>query len=785
MTPRRSRFSAAAPWIFFGVLLTLVFGPGLLAGRILGGHHDRVDQMIPFYTAYARAFKAGEVPQWNPYIFCGKTAMGSGMFVFFYPLYWAAFAAPEGAIGHVTTLVLVVHVAVAMAGSYKLFERLARRAGGPSATPSDASAFWGVVAAVSYLFSSSLVLQMVTELNFATFAYLPVLLWLVVRDADAGDAGARGLRRHVPRLPTLVAQATVCGLLLLSGNVQLILYAVGILLGWACFLAVGWDGRRPTLNLRPPLTAGLALTWGIGLAAARWVTFLRTQGAEGGTPATYLHFLVQSPVRWVDLARFLAPEIFGTGLYVDFFGTINHFESFAGYAGVLGVALVAASLIFGWRRAAFWNVLFLVVVLTCVGTPLTYLHYVATGRALLHFTRVAWFLPLPVAAIVAVMGPAFFQAGGRRPWLVVGAVLVLGGAYLVAVRSLALPPRAQANGAESIAQFVFVALALLGCLRLAKGFGPESPHFRAAVLVVVLLDLLVTATTEANVAHPFMAKPQVLDYPDIDRTAVALAEAQGPSLYRVVRLPDVHDPRSYDALTINDRWIRLGGMSSAGYDNSAPRRIAQLFTYPRTTDRLGERVLVPHSERVARIASTSHLVMGEELHPIQDPLPRAAFFAQYRVVPDAEALSTLTAQGYDPHRELLVSDETPVPAPAEGRGRATAARITGGGSNAVELQVDAPSAGLVLLNDTFQDGWRVEVDGQPARPLRVNYAFRAVAVSAGLHHVRWTFEQPGLAGGLRTSALAWSLLVATALALGAWALRKPRGSSAVPTPSLT
>ena len=54
---------------------------------------------------------------------------------------------------------------------------------------------------------------------------------------------------------------------------------------------------------------------------------------------------------------------------------------------------------------------------------------------------------------------------------------------------------------------------------------------------------------------------------------------------------------------------------------------------------------------------------------------------------------------------------------------------------------------LLVLNDVWDPGWRVSVDGSKAESLMVDGAFRAVAVPAGDHEVRWQYETPGLKTG--------------------------------------
>jgi hypothetical protein len=57
----------------------------------------------------------------------------------------------------------------------------------------------------------------------------------------------------------------------------------------------------------------------------------------------------------------------------------------------------------------------------------------------------------------------------------------------------------------------------------------------------------------------------------------------------------------------------------------------------------------------------------------------------------------------------------------------------------IRATVDAPRAGLVVLNEIEFPGWTIEVDGEPAAELRANYLLRAVWVSAGHHQLVWRF----------------------------------------------
>jgi Bacterial membrane protein YfhO len=60
--------------------------------------------------------------------------------------------------------------------------------------------------------------------------------------------------------------------------------------------------------------------------------------------------------------------------------------------------------------------------------------------------------------------------------------------------------------------------------------------------------------------------------------------------------------------------------------------------------------------------------------------------------------------------------------------------------NAVEIDVDAPRAGIVVLHDLFYPGWEARVDGHKQPVLRANILFRGVEVPAGHHHITFSFR---------------------------------------------
>ena len=59
--------------------------------------------------------------------------------------------------------------------------------------------------------------------------------------------------------------------------------------------------------------------------------------------------------------------------------------------------------------------------------------------------------------------------------------------------------------------------------------------------------------------------------------------------------------------------------------------------------------------------------------------------------------------------------------------------------NIVQLKVESPRSGILILTDTFYKGWKAYVDDEPTRIYRVNYKFRGISVSAGKHTVKFRY----------------------------------------------
>lgn len=114
------------------------------------------------------------------------------------------------------------------------------------------------------------------------------------------------------------------------------------------------------------------------------------------------------------------------------------------------------------------------------------------------------------------------------------------------------------------------------------------------------------------------------------------------------------------------------------------------------------------------------------------------------------------------------------------RGGATGeASVAYTGNNRVQLTVRADRDALVVLADTYADGWSAAVDGAAATIFPVNLLSRGVLVPSGVHTIEMRYVPPGLLAGAGVSLVGLLLLGALVMAVQKRATRIPTPPSRV------
>jgi len=135
------------------------------------------------------------------------------------------------------------------------------------------------------------------------------------------------------------------------------------------------------------------------------------------------------------------------------------------------------------------------------------------------------------------------------------------------------------------------------------------------------------------------------------------------------------------------------------------------------------------------------------------------------VVPDRTTqLKQLFDDSFDAESTVMLEQPAPEATGSPGAPSAPSARITTDGGQEVTVAAAAGDGGgyLVLL-DSFDPGWRVEVDGQRAALVRANALYRAVHVAAGSHTVVFKYRPAVFYACLLLSSLTALALIVIAV----------------------
>ncbi len=90
-------------------------------------------------------------------------------------------------------------------------------------------------------------------------------------------------------------------------------------------------------------------------------------------------------------------------------------------------------------------------------------------------------------------------------------------------------------------------------------------------------------------------------------------------------------------------------------------------------------------------------------------------------------------------------------------------------STHVVIDARLERSGIVVLADTFDDGWRLTIDGFPAPVLCANLLMRGAAVTAGSHTLEYRYEPTSVRIGGYASMAGLAALAGLAF----WVHRRP------------
>ena len=325
----RARLPDVAAWLLLAVATLIVCWPLGLTNRILAGV-DAFTYFTPYWAHRMEAFRAGNIPLWNPYLFSGVPFLANIQAAVLYPLHWPlSWLRPEQAL----VWSALLHIWLAAGFTYVLVTRSLRVG-------------WiaGVLAGLIFGLGGFTLarIENINQLN--ALAWLPALLWLYDETGSYPRNQVSPQHRWRRRnLISFVALTIVIALQLLAGHTQTTFVNMVGLGVWA-LLSLGWPLRRANFPRLLPL---LAVIPALALSAAQLLPTMELNGLGLRTGGLDFRQAVSFSLRpQLLLQTFLPP--FRGGLDVTF-GSEGYAE-FVGYVGIVGLILAGAGAVAAWRR---------------------------------------------------------------------------------------------------------------------------------------------------------------------------------------------------------------------------------------------------------------------------------------------------------------------------------------------------------------------------------------------------------------------------------------------------
>jgi hypothetical protein len=751
---RRAAESAAPPFALDLTLGVFLAAMAALSAPWTFGRFalpwDAAAQFYPNFVFLSDALHAGDTPFWNPRVFAGTPQIADPQSLIFSPAFVALAALAKEPSFALFAAAVFLHLALGGVGVI-LFGR--DRGWREPAT---------LVAALAFAFGGAAIWRVQHVGQIASLSFLPLALW----------AWARALERE--RFGWGLAAGFFAAMMAI-GRDQVALLGLWTLALYALARWLGFAGRV-RFALAPLAGGALAGLLIVALPVLLTASF----AAMSNRPQIDLADAQKGSLHPASLLSFFVGDYFGLKGPLEAFwgppspiwGPTDLFlarNMTALYQGALPALLVLAVPFRGvWRdpTARFATLGLVVALLYALG------RYTPVHAALFHLPGADFFRRPADATFLIGFFAALLAGAAADRWLTApprsgrvaasalfAALLGLGALMVWLAREKGAPPVAgRALGYAAVAYVV--AAASLWLARRVTAAGPLAGLLALGLPLVA--DLALTNGPNESTALPkerfAMLAPRG-DDPLVEAIAAAIASPAPTDRRDRVELvalgfdwPNVPMTRGWDgALGYNPLRLALFTRATGAGDHVAladQRRWAPAYPSYRSpmADLLGLRWIVagaPLSRLDPRLPDDSFPVLARigaaTIYDRGAPAPRVAMATRALPVDAAALLETGRWPVFDP-RDTVLLDAAVTTASSSGVAPPGAARIESYRNDEVVVAVEAPAAGWLVLHDAHHPWWAVEIDGAEAPLLRANLMFRAVAVDAGAHRVRFVFR---------------------------------------------
>jgi O-antigen/teichoic acid export membrane protein len=806
---------AFPPWKSFAQQM----GVGVPHNELLS---DLLLENFAWKNFIVRSLADGQVPMWNPYLFCGVPFLAAGQHSALYPLSALFYILP---VVRAYGLFTVLQLGLAGFFAYLFLRSL------------GAGRMGGAVGGLAYSLSGF----MVTSINFpmviSAALWLPLALLTmegIFRQARREDAPS-----PVSYLPWVLGGAVILGVHFLAGHPEISYLVLAVLCYYGLWnlASLALSGRRDWRLAHVAGSLILMAALGTGLGAIQLIPLyelVQLNFRQGS--ASYEQVVGWAyPVR--QLVTFLVPDFFGNPSHHSYFdllswqsvpatrdfmgrpintifwGIKNYVEA-GSYTGLIPLLLVPLAFAGRTRRRAWLFVVLAVVsLLLAFGTPLyALLYHGLPGVGQLH-TPFRWVFPFTFSvAVLAGLGADSLARGrlGSLVEVIRYGALAAGGGLLLAMVGILLWPQRPAAWAQALVERSDLAQRAFadGAMFLSYQF----PHFLKLGGAIAAAGLILTlrrrgwrirgvALWKPLLALAVAAELLVLGMGFNPAADPALYDFVPPSIQFLQEDGELFRVTSYNAdgeQTFQANAGMFYGISDVrGYDSIIPKgyaeymglieiqgeliynRIAPIYSASSLDSRLLDLANVKYVLSTQDILNDGYrLVYDEEILIYQnlDHLPRAFLVPRGEVIRNDD-LRSRTLRSFEPAEFVILEEASHEATHLLGDDAPSAAvpgqvEVASYGINDVHLLVDSRADAFLVLTDSFFPGWKAYISSQDkeeaeARIYRADGNFRSVFVPAGQHQVHFRYTPMSFKLGLYFSFLA-AVIVLLLLGLHLW-----------------
>jgi Dolichyl-phosphate-mannose-protein mannosyltransferase len=717
---------------------------------------DAKAQFFPQLAFLAQSLAHGESPFWTPYVFAGWPQIADPQSLIFSPLHLLLALVDPDPSFRASDGVVFAMLFLGGLGVILFFRDRGWHMAG------------ALVAALSFAFGGAAASRIQHIGEVMSLSFIAIALWLL----------ARALARSSWRWG---AAAGIAAALMAIGRDQVALLGLYILIGFVLWHWLDGAGRLDRLraNVKPLAAITIAglivvivpVVMSALLAADSNRPEIDFISAGRGSlhPAHLLTLFVADLYGAADPAvPYWGPPSFPWGP-TDLFLAQNMGQLYVGalpLVAIIGFGLARGLL---WARdIRFFTIATVLVLLYALGwyTPAFHAMYeIMPGISLFRRPADAAF---PLGALIAVLGGYLVHRWlegtvPRASWLQraieIGAALAL----VAATVAVALKVGRVDVAIKPIATGIIFAASAIIVLFVTHRLASRPLIAALIVAAFATADLAWNNAPNESTGLP----PAMYDVlqPDTTNETIALlktklAETPAPDRRDRIELTGIgyHWPNASLVHGLDHLFghnpLRLAAFAAAtgvGDTVATPdqRTFSPLFPSYRSmlADLFGLRFIatgvpVEQIDKTLKAGDLALVARTPDAYVYENPraLPRVLLATDWLV---ADFAAMIRAGGWpdiDPRRTVLLEHAPPqFPTPIASDERDGSVRIVRYGHSTIIIDADAPSGGIVVLNDVWHPWWRAKLDGAPAEILKANVLFRAVAVSPGHHQVRFEF----------------------------------------------